>query len=94
MIRAGLTPRACLTVWPPLATPLPALPADDLFELVWEDAEGRIHSVVADEPYEELAATLATARAAFVVPLAVDDRDPIASAVLPDPDGVLRARWT
>lgn len=97
-VRARLAPRAQLTVWPDLSTDIDAvrdaLPEEGLIELVWEDEAGRITSTFADEEsYEELTAPLADARAAAVLPLALDERYPLFTAVLPDHDGVLRARW-
>lgn len=97
-VRTGLTPRAQLTVWPDLsadvAAALAALPDEGLVEIVWEDRESRITSIVANETqFAELAAQLADARAIAVLPLTLDERRPLFTAVLPDPDGVLRARW-
>ena len=63
-------------------------------ELVREDENGSITSTIADgSQYRELAAQLAGARAAAALSLAVDERHPLFTAVLPDNDGVLRARW-
>ncbi|CCK24926.1 hypothetical protein BN159_0547 [Streptomyces davaonensis JCM 4913] len=97
-VRAGLTPRAMLTVWPDLSADveavLAALPDEGLVELVWEDGDGVITSTIADETeYAALAAQVAGARAAAALPLDVDSRHPLFTAVLPDGDGVLRARW-
>jgi small subunit ribosomal protein S1 len=97
-VRAGLTPRALLTVWPDLFTDvdsvLAGLAEEDLIELVWEDADGRISSVIADESqHAELAAHITGARTAFALPTDLDSRKPLFTAVLPDSDGVLRARW-
>ncbi|MFE7414203.1 RNA-binding protein [Streptomyces laurentii] len=97
-VRAGLGPRALLTVFPDL-TPdvgavLAALPAEELVEFVWETRDGTIrHVVVDDTPHRELAALVADARAACVLPMSADERHPLFVAVLPDDDGVLRARW-
>ncbi|MFD8482517.1 S1 RNA-binding domain-containing protein [Kitasatospora sp. NPDC059673] len=97
-VRAGLAPRAMLTLWPPLSTDVAAvlasLPEDDRMEFVWEDPAGTISSVHADaEQREELAVLVTGARAAAALPTTVDEHRPLASAVLPDADGVLRARW-
>jgi small subunit ribosomal protein S1 len=97
-VRARLTPRAQLTIWPDLstdlATVLAALPDEGLIEFVWEDESGQITSTIADETqFTELAAQVTGARAATVLPLDVDERHPLFTAVLPDSDGVLRARW-
>jgi small subunit ribosomal protein S1 len=97
-VRAGLTPRARLIVWPDLSTDvegiLAALPDEGSIELVWEDEHGQITSTIADETqFTELAAQVTGARAATVLSLYVDERRPLFTAVLPDSDGVLRARW-
>lgn len=97
-VRARLTPRAQLTVWPDLSTDVEAvlasLPDEGPVEFVWEDQYGALFSTMADESdYKELAARVAGARAATVLPLALDERHPLFTAVLPDSDGVLRARW-
>jgi len=94
-VRAGLAPRALLTVWPPLSTDVAAVLAssseDYSLETVWEDGSGVIRSTTMEG--EELAAHLAGARAAIALPMAVDEHRPLASAVRPDEDGVLRATW-
>ena len=97
-VRAELTPRAQLTVWPDLSTDvveiLAALPDEGSIELVWEDEHGQITSIIADETqFTELAAQVTGARAATALSLYVDERHPLFTAVLPDSDGVLRARW-
>ncbi|MFI8454576.1 S1 RNA-binding domain-containing protein [Kitasatospora sp. NPDC085464] len=97
-VRARLTPRARLAVWPDLSTDvgavLAALPEDGLVEFVWEEQDGRITSVVADEDeFQAVAARVAGARAAALLAVYVDERTPLFTAVLPDDDGVVRARW-
>ncbi|MFI1768324.1 S1 RNA-binding domain-containing protein [Streptomyces sp. NPDC020800] len=97
-VRARLTPRAKLTVWPDLCADvgavLAALPEEGPVEVVWEDEDGSITSTIADETeYRALAARVAGARAAAAWPLYVDARHPLCTAVVPDRDGVLRARW-
>ncbi|MFI5794406.1 hypothetical protein [Streptomyces sp. NPDC051677] len=63
-------------------------------ELVWETQDGMIsYAIVDDTEYQELATQVADARAACVLPLSLDERHPLLCAVLPDRDGVLRARW-
>jgi small subunit ribosomal protein S1 len=97
-VRAGLGPRARLTVWPDL-TPdvgavLAALPEEGSVEFVWEAQDGMISSAIVDDTeYHELATQVTDARAACVLPLSLDERHPLLCAVLPDSDGVLRARW-
>lgn len=97
-VRARLTPRAQLTVWPDLSpgvdTVLAGLPDEGLVEFVWEDESGRITSTVADETqFAELADHVDGARGATALSLETDQRHPLFTAVLPDSDGVLRARW-
>ncbi|MFF6983709.1 hypothetical protein ACFZAV_40010 [Streptomyces sp. NPDC008343] len=97
-VRAGLGPRALLTVWPDLqpdvGAVLTALPSELHIEFVWETKDGTIRDVTVDETqYQELAALVADARAARALSLYTDERSPLLQAVLPDSDGVLRARW-
>lgn len=97
-VRAQLTPRAQLAVWPDRLTDVDvamgSLPEVGLVEVLWEGEDGRIASTVVDETeFEAVASQLAGARAAGVVSLAVDERRPLFTAVLPDNDGVLHARW-
>ncbi len=97
-VRAELTPRARLTVRPDLSTDveeiLATLPDEGSIELVWEDEHSHITSIIADETqFTELSARVTGARAATVLSLYVDERHPLFTAVLPDSDGVLRARW-
>ncbi|MEU3501977.1 S1 RNA-binding domain-containing protein [Streptomyces hundungensis] len=97
-VRAGLTPRARLGVWPDLSCDIDAvlatLPAEGHVECVWQDREGRMHSVGADEDeLPELSARLCDASAAMILPMYADDRVPLLAAVMPDSDGVVRARW-
>ncbi|WP_327266000.1 RNA-binding protein [Streptomyces sp. NBC_01232] len=97
-VRAGLGPRAMLAVWPDL-TPdvgavLAALPEDESVEIVWEAQDGTISAAIVDDTeYEQFAVLLAGARAACTLSLYVDAREPLLCGVLPDDDGVLRARW-
>jgi small subunit ribosomal protein S1 len=97
-VRAGLAPRARLAVWPPLSgdidAVLGALPEDGLVEGVWQDKGGRIHSVIADEDeFPELSVRISSASAAALLSVFEGDRVPLCTAVMPDNDGVLRARW-
>ncbi|MFG3254018.1 RNA-binding protein [Streptomyces sp. NPDC048172] len=97
-VRSALAPRARLAVWPGLssdiATVLDALPADGLIEGVWQDKDGLIHSAVADEEeFPELVARISAADAAALLSMDAEERVPLLSAVMPDSDGVLRARW-
>ncbi|MFD0374588.1 RNA-binding protein [Streptomyces sp. NPDC127112] len=97
-VRAGLTPRALLTVWPDLHPDvdavLAALPEDALVEFIWETPDGTITHVLTDSTdHQELASLVADAKAACALSSYVDERHPLACAALPDSDGVLRARW-
>ncbi|MEU2509734.1 RNA-binding protein [Streptomyces sp. NPDC007863] len=98
VVRASLSPRALLTVWPDL-TPdvgavLASLPEEGSVEFVWEAQDGTIsHVAVDDTEYQELAVLVAGAQAACVLPMYLDERHPLHRAALPDSDGVLRARW-
>ncbi|WP_181786216.1 S1 RNA-binding domain-containing protein [Streptomyces phytophilus] len=97
-VRADLAPRARLAVWPDLSSDidgiLGALPAEGLVEAVWQDKDGRIHSAVADEDaFTELTARISGADAAALLPVYADEPGPLFTAVLPDSDGVVRARW-
>ncbi|MFG3286303.1 RNA-binding protein [Streptomyces sp. NPDC048111] len=97
-VRAGLAPRARLAVWPALSSDvsavLGALPTEGIVEGVWQDGGGRIHSVIVDDDAcAELAARMSDADAAALLPVNADERVPLLSAVMPDRDGVVRARW-
>ncbi|MEV6682338.1 S1 RNA-binding domain-containing protein [Streptomyces erythrochromogenes] len=97
-VRSRLAPRAQLAVWPDLLTDVDtavaALPDEGLVEIVWEDGDGQITSTVVDETrFEAVPPRLAGARAAGVVSLHAGEDLPLFTAVLPDSDGVLRARW-
>ncbi|MGW6704591.1 RNA-binding protein [Streptomyces sp. NPDC054956] len=97
-LRAGLAPRALLNVWPGLSTDtdglLAGLPEQFTVEVVWEDADGLVSSMwVNEEDRAELAQVLAVARAATLLSIYVDERKPLFTGVLPDADGVVRARW-
>jgi small subunit ribosomal protein S1 len=83
-----------LTVWPDLSTDIEAVRASigDFCEYVWENRAGEIQSV-------ELSAVEAEgfpddAIAAAVIPASLDEYKPLLQGVLPDADGVLRARWS
>ncbi|MEU3189397.1 S1 RNA-binding domain-containing protein [Streptomyces sp. NPDC006992] len=97
-VRARLAPRARLALWPDLSPDIDAvlggLPSEGLVEGVWQEADGRIHSAVADEDaFPELAARISRAVAAALLPVYTDERVPLFTAVLPDSDGIVRARW-
>ncbi|MEU8002168.1 hypothetical protein AB0B66_13475 [Catellatospora sp. NPDC049111] len=95
-IRSGLAPRARLSIWPDLSPDAGAALADlpdGLTELVWSDQHGKIHSryVYADE--DDPMAVVGDSDGVLAVSCYADERRPLLAAVLPDADGVLRARW-
>ncbi|MEU1414465.1 S1 RNA-binding domain-containing protein [Streptomyces sp. NPDC005731] len=97
-VRAGISPRARLAVWPGLSCDidavLSALPTEGLVECVWQDKDGRMHSAVADaDEFTEPAAWMSGAEAAALLSVYADERVPLFTAVMPDSDGVVRARW-
>ncbi|MFD7291088.1 S1 RNA-binding domain-containing protein [Streptomyces sp. NPDC059863] len=97
-VRAGLAPRARLAVWPDLSSDVDAvigaLPTEGLVECVWQEKDGRIQSAVADEDeFPGLAARISGADAAVLLSVYADERAPLFTAVMPDNDGVVRARW-
>ncbi|MEW2463523.1 S1 RNA-binding domain-containing protein [Streptomyces sp. NPDC046994] len=97
-VRAGISPRARLAVWPDLSCDidavLSALPTEGLVECVWQDKDGRMHSAVADaDEFTEPAAWMSGAEAAALLSVYADERVPLFTAVMPDSDGVVRARW-
>jgi small subunit ribosomal protein S1 len=76
-VRAGLGPRALLTVWPDLqpdvSTVLTALLSEWHLEFVWETKDGTIRDVTVDETqFRELAALVTDARAARALSLYAD----------------------
>lgn len=98
-VQARLAPRSRLLVWPDLSTDvgtvLAGLAPDDLIEVVWQNSDGRITSrLVGEGGYADLPALLAGPRAALIVSHVLDQRHPLLAGVLPDADGVLRARWS
>ncbi|MFJ4151975.1 S1 RNA-binding domain-containing protein [Streptomyces galbus] len=97
-VRSQLAPRARLAVWPDLLTDvgraLAALPDEGLVQFVWGDESGQIASTVVDETqFEAVASQHAGARAVGVLSMYAGADLPLFTAVLPDSDGVLRARW-
>ncbi|MGQ4405244.1 S1 RNA-binding domain-containing protein [Streptomyces hayashii] len=97
-VRSQLAPRSQLAVWPDLLTDIDtavaALPDEGLVEVVWEGEDGQITSTVVDETqFEAVISQLAGARAVGVVSMYAGEDLPLFTAVLPDSDGVLRARW-
>ncbi|MET7391683.1 S1 RNA-binding domain-containing protein [Streptomyces sp. NPDC005529] len=97
-IRAGLAPRARRAIWPDLSSDIDAvlatLPTEGHVECVWQGKDGRMHSATADEDaFPEITARLSSASAAMILSMYADDRVPLLAAVMPDSDGVVRARW-
>ncbi|SFG81658.1 hypothetical protein [Streptomyces mirabilis] len=62
---------------------------------MWQDYDGgNIRSVIADEDeFLELASRISSAHAAALLSVYAGERVPLSTAVMPDNDGVLRARW-
>ncbi|MEV6267550.1 hypothetical protein AB0L64_10295 [Kribbella sp. NPDC051936] len=89
-----LAPRAMLSVWPDLAPDVEAVQATagSVCEYVWEDQAGDIQSVILFDPNAEDLPDGAVAAAA--ISLIEEEYNPLLEGVLPDPDGVLRARWS
>ncbi|NEE29431.1 RNA-binding protein, partial [Streptomyces sp. SID7982] len=97
-VRSQLAPRSRLAVRSNLLTDVDkavaALPDEGLVEIVREDEDGQITSTVVDETrFEAVTSQLAGARSAGVVSMYAGRDLPLFTAVLPDSDGVLRARW-
>jgi hypothetical protein len=98
-VRTRLAPRSRLLVWPDLNDDvhavLDSLPGDGPAEIVWEDHTGRMAGrLVEVSELPALRVHLVQARAATALSAYADERRPLLAAVLPDPDSVLRARWT
>ncbi|GAA4226514.1 hypothetical protein GCM10022254_11760 [Actinomadura meridiana] len=93
-VRERLTPRARVAVWPSLSgdpvTVLASLSAHHLVQLVWEDQDGHVRATITDAPSPRV---LDGARAATAISCVAGEQPPLLAAVLPDQDGVLRARW-
>ena len=97
-VRAGLQPRSTLQLWPDQATDITgilSLLKGDLVQVIWEDSAGKItEKWFAPDSFVDARAVLATASAATVMSADADESHPLLSAVVPDADGVVRARWT
>ena len=104
-VRAGLTPRARLAVWPDLSADIASVRAavrrtdpGHLALLVQQEADGTFRTPRVAEPWmgDRLAHTQipeGPGRRAGLVPSAAPERHALLTAVLPDADGVVRARW-
>ncbi len=103
-VRARLTPRARLAVWPDLSDDIEAVRAavlrsERLELLVQQRSDGSSPWARIAEPWlgrTDLAHPMIGAGAgcrAGLVPLAAADRRPLLAGVLPDADGVVRVRW-
>jgi small subunit ribosomal protein S1 len=98
-VREKLAPRSRLLIWPDLnpdvTAVLNSLPNEGLIEVVWQDRADRFIGRLVDESDQPaLRAHLADAHAAIALSVYTDGRHPLLAAVLTDPDGVLRARWS
>ncbi|GHI75463.1 S1 RNA-binding domain-containing protein [Streptomyces spororaveus] len=102
-VRALLTPRARLAVWPDLTDDTEAVRAavlrsERLELLVQQDCDGIPRARLAESwmGRTDMAFPMigsGPGRRAGLVPLAPADRRPLLAGVLPDADGVVRARW-
>lgn len=103
-VRAGLAPRCRLLAWPDLREDVAAALAElseraeldnGMWDVVWRNPDGALDAVTVDEEsVSALPGRLAGATGIGVISCLVDeDRRPLLTGVLPDPDGVLRARW-
>lgn len=95
-VRASLLPRSVVDLWPDLSTDIThllTLLQDDTVLVVREDDGGLITSGWVDPDSSTQRAALANARAAAVMSIYAGESLPLLSAVLPDADGVIRARW-
>ncbi|MGI5171735.1 S1 RNA-binding domain-containing protein [Spirillospora sp. CA-253888] len=96
-LRARLVPRARLAVWPDLtedaSTVSAAIMRQDRLQLLVEQYPGGFHPERVADHSAGVSLKNEPGRRYALVPLEPADRRPLASAVLPDADGVLRARW-
>ncbi|MFE7332318.1 S1 RNA-binding domain-containing protein [Streptomyces sp. NPDC057565] len=103
-VHERLTPRARLAVWPDLTDDVEAIRAtvvrgERLYLLVRQYPGGGFHRACVAEPGMGRAdvsnpqITAGPGHRTALVPLERADRHPLLAAVLPDGDGVLRARW-
>ncbi|WP_446217980.1 hypothetical protein [Micromonospora sp. IBHARD004] len=88
-------PRARLLVWPDLQTDvgaaLASLPDEGVSEIIWPDHNCQLNGQCLDEAdHAALRIRLTDAHGAMVLSMFLAERHPLLSAVLPDPDGVLR----
>ncbi|GAA2079114.1 hypothetical protein GCM10009801_36420 [Streptomyces albiaxialis] len=102
-VRGRLAPRARLAVWPDLSEDIRAVRAavrasERLALLVQRDADGHVRAPRVAEPW--MGAELAHAqipegpgRRAGLVPLGDPARHALLTGLVPDADGVVRARW-
>ncbi|MFI5476877.1 hypothetical protein ACIA6D_42800 [Streptomyces cacaoi] len=73
---------------------LASFPADGLVEGVRQDKDGRLHSAICDQDeFPELTSRISTASAAALLSVYAGEDLPLCTAVMPDIDGVVRARW-
>ncbi|MFF4953191.1 S1 RNA-binding domain-containing protein [Streptomyces chattanoogensis] len=103
-VRKGLTPRGRLTVWPDLTEDIEAvrdavLRSERLALLVEQAPDGSFSQVRVAEPWmgrtdaSHLQIKAGPGCRAALIPLEPAERRPLLAGVLPDADGVVRARW-
>lgn len=101
--RPALRPRCRVWVWPDLTTDIPAViahldkddPDDIQGTVVWQTPDGCVrheNSLCADN-VQDVRTRLADAIRAQWYSDYMDDQNPLIEAVMPDRDGVIRARW-
>lgn len=54
---------------------------------------GHVRAVAGEDAFPELTARISRAKAAALLPMYADEWTPLCTAVMPDSDGVVRARW-
>ncbi len=102
-LRGQLTPRARLAVWPDLTEDAEAVRAallrQERLELLVRQYPGGFHAARIADPsmargdVPNPQVSTEPGHRSALVPLEPADRHPLLAAVLPDADGVLRARW-
>ncbi|WP_406299474.1 S1 RNA-binding domain-containing protein [Embleya sp. NBC_00888] len=97
-VRGELTPRARLAAWPDLTEDVEvihtAIVRQEHLALLVQQYPGGFHEeCVAEQTMTFNRLITDPGHRAALVPLEPDDRHPLLAGVLPDSDGILRARW-
>jgi small subunit ribosomal protein S1 len=98
VIRSRIGPRARLRVWPAMETDTDKvsdrLVGRERAHVVWESREGQILDAECEaSSFETLIREVRKSRGAMVRVLDANQSEPLFTAVMPDGDGILRARW-